>query len=316
MARGRPAKNPKVRSDSAGAAIPAKPDDDLPDGTQSCITCSKDSGDSWIGCDTCGRWVHSTEMCSGLPQKVIDALIEHDGRGIDFVCTKCRVRRESSSTGNPQPLMIELMDQLFQQLKGLCSTVQGLVDQVKTLSTKPPPAPAPPAPAPNPPPVPNPPQDDYKVAIRQEIKEMNEIAKRRNSVIIKGLVADTPRDLSQKFSRLSQEVMGTPVTLTDVTRIPNHNNIFRAKILNDDVRKQVLDKSKILKGTEYNNVYISRDLTYSQRSLMFARRQARRSEANDTAHQASSSSPAPAPTQPMVEPPTTNPAHQGNSLPQ
>ena len=154
------------------------------------------------------------------------------------------------------------------------------------------------------------------MAIRQEIKEMNEIAKRRNSVIIKGLVADTPRDLSQKFSRLSQEVMGTPVTLTDVTRIPNHNNIFRAKILNDDVRKQVLDKSKILKGTEYNNVYISRDLTYSQRSLMFARRQARRSEANDTAHQASSSSPAPAPTQPTVEPPTTNPAHQGNSLPQ
>ena len=34
-------------------------------------------------------------------------------------------------------LMIELMDQLFQQLKDLCSTVQCLVDQVKTLSAKP-----------------------------------------------------------------------------------------------------------------------------------------------------------------------------------
>ena len=80
----------------------------------------------------------NTEMCSGLPQKVIDAIMEYDGSGINFVCTKCRIRRETSSTGNPQPLMIELMDRLFQQLKGLCSTVQGLVNQDETLSAKPP----------------------------------------------------------------------------------------------------------------------------------------------------------------------------------
>ena len=309
MARG---KNPARRGRSGSTSAATTRSDDA--SVQLCVSCSKDVGDNPIGCDTCEHWVHNTEMCSGLPQKVIDAIMEYDGSGINFVCTKCRIRRETSSTGNPQPLMIELMDQLFQQLKGLCSTVQGLVNQVETLSAKPPVMPTPPAPLPNPSPPPNLSQDDYKAAIHKEVKEINEINKRRNSIIIKGLVADSTRDLSQKFSLLTQEVMGTPVMLSDVTCIPNHSNIYRAKILNDDIRKQVLDKSKFLRGTVYNDVFISRDLTYSQRAERFARRQARRSEANNVPQQPPASSSVPAPDHTTGEPVTANATNQGNSL--
>ena len=103
---------------------------------------------------------------------------------------------------------------------------------------------------------------------------MNERDKRRSSIIVKGLSATSPRDLIHKFSQLTEEVMGIPTTLTDVVSIPGRTNIFRAKTLNETARKQVLDKSKELRGTAYNGVYISRDLTYAQRADMFARRQA------------------------------------------
>ena len=270
--------------DSTSDAASLNTESDSPDcnGTQFCASCSKDVGEDPIGCDQCERWVHSTEMCSGLPQKVIDAIAEYDGRGINFVCTKCRLRRESSSSNNAQPLMAELLTQIFQQMKGLCNTVQSLMDQAKDLSSKPPPPPPPPpqapSPAPDPSPTPKPTHEEYMVSIRKEVQELNEREKRRSSIIIKGLSASSPRELTQKFSQMAQEVMSLTPTLTDVSRIPNHPNIYRAKILDEGVRKQVLERSKSLRGSGYNGVYISRDLTYAQRGELYARRQARRAE--------------------------------------
>ena len=42
--------------------------------------------------------------------------------------------------------------------------------------------------------------------------------------------------------------------------------MFRAKITSDEQRKQVLNSAKTLKGTQYDKVYISRDLTRAQRT--------------------------------------------------
>ena len=114
-----------------------------PDGVQLCVSCSKDVGDAAIGCDKRGHWVHSTEMCSDLHTRVIDTIMEYDGRGITSVCTKCRISRERSTCNNAQTLVAELVTQIFQQMKGLCNTVQSLMDQVKALSSKPPPPSAP-----------------------------------------------------------------------------------------------------------------------------------------------------------------------------
>ena len=48
-----------------------------------CGTCAQEVDDRCIGCDKCEVWVHGTEMCSGLPQNVIDAILEYSGEGIN-----------------------------------------------------------------------------------------------------------------------------------------------------------------------------------------------------------------------------------------
>ena len=63
---------------------------------------------------------------------------------------------------------------------------------------------------------------------------------------------------------MTVEVMGTVVSLSDVAPTPNHPDIFRAKIMNDDHQKLVLEKAKYLKDSSFHSVYVSRDLTLTQ----------------------------------------------------
>ena len=282
MARG---KRTGAKNRSASVSTPTV--NNVPDqqraGEDDCICCSKGAGDTAIGCDMCERWVHNTEMCSGLPQHMLDAIAKYDGAGINFICTKCRLDRGSSPSKQQMPS--EVITQLFQQIKGLCSTVNELVNQVKALTSAPPPKPAP-----IPPPVSQAsetprlqqPASDYRSIVQEELKELREREKRKQSIIVKGLKATSTNDLASKFQHMSEQVMGSRVSLSDVSSISGHPDIFRAKVLNDDLRKMVLEKAKSLRNTDYNSVYISRDLTYAQRSELFTRRKARQSELGRT----------------------------------
>ena len=104
------------------------------------------------------------------------------------------------------------------------------------------------------------------------MREMQERAKRRQSVIIKGIQARSAADFISKFGDLSESFAGTRVELSGVTPIPNHSDLFRAKILDDDHRRLVLDRAKTLKDTENGNVFICRDLTFAQRKELRERR--------------------------------------------
>ena len=286
MARGRKAGTGRGRSASVSTPAAKDAPDDHQQGVQNCVSCSGDVGDSAIGCDRCERWVHNTVMCSGLPQHMIEAIAKYEGAGISFICTNCRLDRGNSPSGSQVPSN-EIIVQLFQQIKGICSTVKELVDQVKALTTAVP-APQPAAPAPPPVPIPSEipgsqqPTPDYRSIVHEELKEMKERDKRRQSVIIKGLRATSSSDLMAKFEQLTEQTMGTKVVLSDVTSISGHPHIYRAKIVNDDLRKTVLDKAKTLRNTDYSSVYISRDLTYAQRTELFARRKARQAELAQT----------------------------------
>ena len=252
-------------------------------GVQNCISCSKDVGEAAIGCDKCECWVHNTEMCSGLPQHVIDAIVKYDGAGISFICLNCRLDRGKSPSGGLTASK-DVIAQLSQQIKGICAIVRELVEQVKVLtSVAPAQKPIPtsssqPDPQPTAVPRPQQPAVDYRSIVHEELKEMREREKRRQSVIIKGLRASSSGDLTSKFEQLTEQVMGSKVSLSDVSSISGHPNIYRAKIMSDDLRKTVLEKAKMLRDTDYSSVYISRDLTYAQRSELFARRKARQSE--------------------------------------
>lgn len=255
-------------------------------GTQYCVSCSKVADDDVIGCDSCERWVCSTVMCSGLPQQLLNAINEYSGDGIQFICMQCRISRQSSPTKSSQTQMMELISQLFQQVQGICTTLQGLTDKVTLLTSKPISQPNPePAPeitqhpkcltSPSQPPTK---PDEYRAIIRDEVKEIREREKRRHSVIVKGLKVKSGAELIDKFGHMTAEVMGTAVSLSEVAAIPNHPDIFRAKIMNDDHRKLVLEKAKYLKDSSFHSVYVSRDLTFAQRAELFQRRLSRRGE--------------------------------------
>ena len=59
--------------------------------------CMASLGDVLIGCDGFNSRYHSTRVCLGLPDSVIDTIKEYGGRGVNFCCTSCRLEGESGS---------------------------------------------------------------------------------------------------------------------------------------------------------------------------------------------------------------------------
>ena len=306
-----------------GDAAPVAPEAAAPpaaDGEQNCGTCSLDVGESSIGCDHCETWVHGTEMCSGLPQDVLDTILKYSGQGIKFVCMKCRLDKPSGkqSSGTDRE-MKETLQQLFQQFSGMCKTLADLSSQVKALTqgggrsgavsqsaehvTAGPPGAVSSGSSPNP---------DRKL-IREELTEMRERDKRRHSIIIKGLAATGPGELSTKFSELTETQFGTTVSLTDICQIPGHPSMYRARITSDEQRKFVLDNVKKLKGSVYNSIYISRDLTRAQRTELYEKRIARRNQLSTTATGSNSApSPSAAGAVATAQPAKSDPPGPGN----
>ena len=261
-------------------------------GVQLCGTCSNDVGDNSIGCDECEIWVCKNEMCSGLPMDMLRAIDRYNGAGIKFVCMKCRIdftqRKGNSPTSTTESHMGELVGQLFQQVKGLCSKLQQLMDRVDLLAAQPRPAPVNPTPQGPAPPVtlsyaaaaghapagpPRPPPDEYRVIVREEMRELEEQRKRRSSLVIRGLEARSANEAISQFKAVTEHLVDHEVTLTDVVRITSEGDLYRGKVTDDDLRKLVLEKAKHLKNSiPYGNVFIRRDLTFKQRQVLKVRR--------------------------------------------
>ena len=77
----------------------------------------------------------------------------------------------------------------------------------------------------------------------------------------------------EEIGEITSMFIGSRVVLSDVIRIPDHPELIRAKITDEDKRKQILEKAKTLKGLRYDGVFIRRDLTYSQRQELKLRRE-------------------------------------------
>ena len=239
-----------------------------------CGMCDQDLGSAdCIGCDECESWLHANVMCTGLPDALIKSLLDYGGTGVKFVCSKCRVascavQTSSSPSAGPQRQQEsneELIKQLFWSVKGICIAVRDLtsrldatLDQLSSNRPKPSPSVAPPT-------TYSPDPEQHRRQIREEVREMQEQAKRRQSVIIRGLGVSSLSGVASSFSSLTERMFGMKVELSDVVPIPNHQDLFRAKILNEENRKLVLTRAKSLRDTEYGQVFIRRDLTYKQR---------------------------------------------------
>ena len=78
--------------------------------------------------------------------------------------------------------------------------------------------------------------------------------------------------VSEKFRSICQVLNVGHIELSDVRQIGNRR-LFRAKILNDDKRKELLLIAKKLKALkEYEKMCIQKDLTFRQRQELYERR--------------------------------------------
>lgn len=59
-----------------------------------CVTCRfpvLNNEEGGIACDECDHWCHGSQVCSGLPNDFVKEMLKHQGKGVKYVCTKCRL---------------------------------------------------------------------------------------------------------------------------------------------------------------------------------------------------------------------------------
>ena len=112
---------------------------------------------------------------------------------------------------------------------------------------------------------------DTRLLIREELIELKERDKCRETVVIRRLHFTNETDFLYLFDHLTMTLLKKKIQLSDVTQLNSH--FIRAKILNKDDRISLLSSSSKLKNhPQYSTVYISKDLTYRQRQEIKNRR--------------------------------------------
>ena len=240
-----------------------------------CGTCNTILGDDAIGCDLCTGWYHPSPQCTGLNMTSISAIQNEGGDGILYKCSKCRcLPQRSGSTPAVDPSAIP---QLFEMVRSLATTVADLTGQVRLMCSQNVARPSS--------------GNDFsssspvirsRAELFSELREFDEQKKRRCSLIVKGIQATTDDQFVPVFQNVSQVLTGTAVTPDEVYCINRENKIYRVKVLDFAARKALVEKSKELKNDQnFSDVYINRDLTFTQRQELRGRRQ-RQGHASDS----------------------------------
>ena len=121
-------------------------------------------------------------------------------------------------------------------------------------------------------------QPALRSVIVKEVREMQERGKRKQSIIIKGLNASSAVEAIRLFRDLSSSKFSYEKIFAEVSPIKRPRWHFPSKNVSDEQRKHVLNSAKTLKRIQYGQACISRDLTSAQRTVLFEKRQAKRSQ--------------------------------------
>ena len=230
-----------------------------------CGICKVEVGEEdSVECTKCSTWTH--QGCSGLTRNVFDVIAKNKNKGVTYVCTTCRLSKPSSGKTDPAGVL-----QLLETVKELASSVRLMSEEIKNLqSVRAKQTTNVPAVLPN--------SLEIKKILHDEAREIREREKRAKSIIIRGL-GDQPGAVRTGFNDvvafLFNGVEGGPraVELSEI--VPINSNLVRAKLTNDVLRRDILDRAKNIKGSQFDGVYVKRDLTFNQRSAMKARFQVR-----------------------------------------
>ena len=221
-----------------------------------CITCNQEVVGDSICCNGCQRWVHLKQGCSGLPTRLGTEIIKSSSDAIQYICTACRAT--SQNQPNSINKLTQCIEQLFLTVQGLASKVAEIDQWRETRQAQENSM----APMDN---------NQIRSMIKSELVELREQDKRRSSVVVRGIIYRTADDFKNKFNQVSNRLLGRTVIMSGLTLI--NSRIVRFNVDNREDRVQLLSSSPKLKTMkELNHIFISKDLTYKQRSELLNRR--------------------------------------------
>ena len=259
-----------------------------------CGLCGGVAPDVTIGCDRCRLKYHPVTQCTGLKKPTIDAVLA-DGDAVKFICSACRcsgpaptrvtTRSQSANLSPPDVSLPVSISQVFEIVKALAVSMTSLTQQVTALAatvanTKA--APAPTMPPPDRSAIQGTPSAQQGAPINRgalfaEMREFEERQRRRESVIVRGLEANTNEEVGHMFGNITTMLIGRRVPAESLYCIDRSKCLYRLKVNDKDTRTDLLKRAPGLKDNpNYKNVYISRDLTYDQRGKLRQQRVARR----------------------------------------
>ena len=100
---------------------------------------------------------------------------------------------------------------------------------------------------------------------------MEEVRKRRTSIIVRGIEADSLATFRSIFDQVTAHLVGSAVPFSDTVCVSREKRLFRIKVNDDKARKNLLDNAKLLQNSTFPDVYINRDLTYKHTQEFRAR---------------------------------------------
>ena len=252
-----------------------------------CGTCNINIGiEDSVECELCKTWTHGGTKCSGLPPNIFEVIVDCHDIGVTYICTTCRINKTNNNHTDNNNNKSNDLTQLCETVKGLANALQVLSNKVdaqqSTLAAWPSlpknsPTPNPtnhkqPVPLLAPPPVFHTQLPEIKQILHNEAVEIREREKRANSIIIRGLGAD-PNLIQQNFKDVVEQLLpGKHILLVEIS--PINANLVRAKIPDTNARRELLNNTKKLARPDSNfqQVFIKRDLTYRQRQELLNRR--------------------------------------------
>ena len=252
-------------------------------GQMNCGLCNSPTEDISLKCTYCERHYHPTTLCTGLKPLSIQCLLEEDSTALQYRCTSCRcsVNQSPGASANQggsdgQEWKVAV-GQVLEIVKALATNMTQmsvtLNNQMQSIAIMPPQAGASSQPTPRD----SAEEPVSKKELYTELWEFEERKKRASSVIVKGVEATNNHEFNDKFRVVYQFLLHSSPQITNTHCIDGAKKIYRVTFQNKTTRVDILREAKKLAESSHKDIYISRDLTYTQRQELKARRAARTS---------------------------------------
>ena len=241
----------------------------------SCGFCGADVSDESIVCTTCSKIYHPTSACTGLKPLSIQCLREEEDSAISYTCTSCRCspsRVTGSASSNIQGSDGEwkvAVGQVLEIVKSLASNMNALSASVSNVLNNQNAGHQERAEAPTV-------QSESGISrsdLYAEMWEFEERKKRASSVIVRGIQANNATDYADKFKVVLQFLLGSEPQVSNIYCISADKKIYRVTFSDKATRVNIMNVARNLKDSaEHKHIFISRDLTFSQREELRSKR--------------------------------------------